>query len=152
MSWRVSVLLISLALFVVGCAYEERAYEGPKKDPETVATIKAGALSMYRKILINYVDGRQFSPSLSTTEVLPGPHTVEIWYWTMHGFPLVTSYAYQMTAEFDAEAGRTYEFDGEGGWSETPASIKTRLIDTSTQSVVWEGAADASKPVFTLTP
>ncbi len=151
MLWRVSALCLSVALFVVGCAFTERAYEGPTRDPEAVAAINAGALDLTRKILINSIDGKTFSPSLSATEVLPGQHRVEIWYWDMvFRFPFWTSYAYAMTAEFNAEAGKAYEFDGEGEWSATPAPITVRLIDTATQSVVWQDEVDASKPIFVM--
>lgn len=148
---RITILCFLLSVYIAGCAFTGRAYEGPQQPPEKVAAVYAGMLDATRRILINKVDERVFSPSLSATEVMPGPHELELWYWDMVSrFPFWTNYAYAFVAKFDAEPGRIYEFDGEGEWSARSAPISVWLTDTSTRTVVWEGTADASRPVFIL--
>ena len=143
--------MILAVSFSNGCAYSEKAYEGPERPADSVACVEAGHLDLTRKILINKIDGKPYTPSLSETEVLPGQHTMEVWYWDMVSrFPFWTSYACPFFVEFEAVAGREYKFNGEGEWSNQPSPIRVKLRDTSNESIVWEGETDASKPSFIM--
>lgn len=157
MSRGLPLLCLVFVFMAMGCAGSQKAYMGPERPASEVALVTIGEHSLTNWMAIAKVNNQTFTPTLFTpilneTQVLPGPTEIVVIYWdAVSHFPFlfVTQRSYPLTATFTAEAGHAYEFEGEGGWSETPIPIKVRLIDSTTGDTVWQDETDASKPSVT---
>ena len=100
--------LVVLSL-LAGCASQKVMYEGKRRAPAEVATVRGfnqGGNYNYAVTQIRVVDGVETNPDNmmpNTVEVLPGKHRFGIGLYT-------TNQSQATTVEFEAEAGRTYEF------------------------------------------
>ena len=151
-----AAIVLASYLIISGCAGSGRAYEGTAKAPETIAVIKGSGSAVTERVLIDVVDGKMFSPSLTEVEVLPGRRMMTVRYVDMvHCIPLIecltpTTYLYSTNVEVDAEAGHTYQFQGEGSWANQPDPINLRLLDMDTNEAVWQTKIDSSRPTYIL--
>ena len=147
----IAATVLALSLIMSGCA--GRAYEGDPRPREAIAVIKGSGSITEERVLIDIVDGKVFSPSVTEVEVLPGPRTMTVRYVDMvHCIFCLgpTTYSYSEVVEINAEAGHTYQFRGEGSWADRPDPINLRVFDTETNEVIWQKEIDSSNPTFIL--
>ena len=148
-----TAIVLSSSLIISGCIGSQRAYEGISRAPEEIAVVKGSGSPTDERILIDVADGKSFNPSVTEVEVLPGQRKLTVRYVDMAGCFLclnLKTYSYSEVVVFDAKAGHTYQFHGEGSWEDRPEPIELRLIDTETNEVVWQTEIDSNRPTYII--
>jgi hypothetical protein len=104
----IRTIILSLMVFLFGCASHPQLYDGQKLPPEKVSVIK-GIFGGFGStdITISSVDGKSFNIRAESVEVLPGRHVLGVHYfWPWNGGGEANG---QLTIE--AQAGKTYQLN-----------------------------------------
>lgn len=137
------IILLGLCSCYSNNSIVVKAYEGPKQEKASLASVKGSYNSNISKkhtfTQISQIDSipvtigkHKFFPK--SCDILPGTHTIETWCWNNDAYPMRGRFL----VTFDAKAGRTYTINAKITHDKNSVEVyvtddKEKLVESSTK-------------------